>query len=142
MDPLIEARSLLELSREKLRSADYLLRSGFTSDAVSRAYYAAFNAARAVLLMLGSRARTHEGVAHEFGLRVIREGLGDRELGRTLNLLRQAREEGDYAPVFTVSREEAAELVERARSFVSWAERTVELLASGRRVGGEGSEGG
>ncbi len=38
MDPLIEARSPLELSREKLRSADHLLRSGFTSDAVSRAY--------------------------------------------------------------------------------------------------------
>ncbi len=94
MDQLTEARILLELSREKLRSADHLLRSGFLSDAVSRAYYAAFNSARAVLLMLGSHVRTHEGVAYKFGLRVIREGLGDRELGRTLNLLRQAREEG------------------------------------------------
>ena len=51
-----------ESEREKLESARILLRTGRFDDAISRAYYAAFYAARALLLLLGVEARTHEGV--------------------------------------------------------------------------------
>ena len=116
---LTEAEALMERAHERLEAASLLLREGMLADAVSRAYYAAFNAAKAVLLLLGSRPRTHEGLRSEFALRVVRAGLADRRLGRILSKLAEAREEGDYSPVFLLDEGEVRELVDSAREFVS-----------------------
>jgi len=47
----------LEKAKDKLRVAEGLLRDKAYDDAVSRAYYAAFHAAQAVLLTEGLTAR-------------------------------------------------------------------------------------
>ena len=53
-----------ELSRgeKSLQAAEALLALGLFSDAVSRAYYAAFHHACALLLVEGAEPRTHAGV--------------------------------------------------------------------------------
>ena len=59
---------------ECLRAAEHLLEGGFFNDSVSRAYYAAFHWARAVLLTRGLEPRSHRGVIQLLGLHFVKEG--------------------------------------------------------------------
>jgi uncharacterized protein (UPF0332 family) len=52
----------MDKAKEKLQTAQDLLDEGANDDAVSRAYYAAFHAATAVLLTEGLTADTHRGL--------------------------------------------------------------------------------
>jgi uncharacterized protein (UPF0332 family) len=56
------ARAEAALGDDALRAADALLQLGLPNDAVSRAYYAAFHYARALLLLEGLEPKTHRGV--------------------------------------------------------------------------------
>ena len=56
------------------RSAELLLAAGQRADAVSRAYYAAFHYARALLLTLGEEARTHGGLDRLVQRDLVRTG--------------------------------------------------------------------
>ena len=47
--------------------AKRLLQEDFFEDAVSRAYYAMYHAARACLVLEGSAPKTHAGLISEFG---------------------------------------------------------------------------
>ena len=129
MEGLSEAEALLRKAKAKLRSAKLLLEAGELEDAVSRAYYAAFSAARAVLLLLGEEPSTHSGVAFKLWSRLVERGLLEREYARMLNVLREAREEGDYTPAFTLSKEEVRELVEGSERFVRRMEELVEKIS-------------
>ena len=75
------AREMIRKARDKLESAWILFQNSKFEDAVSRAYYAVFFAASAVLYMLGDLPRSHDGLIHLFGLKVIKEGLTDRKYG-------------------------------------------------------------
>ena len=50
-------------------------------------------------------------------------GVCSREYARVLNVLREAREEGDYASAFTLSEEEVTELIEDSERFVKRMEK-------------------
>lgn len=67
----------LNRAEELLRAAGEILRLGFPADCVSRAYYALFHAATAVLLELGVQRSTHRGVWSAFGQFVTKPGLMD-----------------------------------------------------------------
>ena len=114
-----ESIALMKKAESKLEAARVLLNEGKMEDAVSRAYYAAYNAARAILLLLGEEASTHGGVAFKLWTRLVEPGLLEREYARILSRLREAREEGDYTPIFTLSRDEVEELVRDAERFVA-----------------------
>lgn len=62
----------LEEAEEKLNSARLLLESGYFKDAVSRAYYCMYNAARALLLTKDISPRTHKGLIAKFGEEFIK----------------------------------------------------------------------
>ena len=51
-------------------------------DSISRAYYAAFFAVKALLLLLGFYAKTHSRLITLFNLHVIKEGLLPKEIGK------------------------------------------------------------
>ncbi len=57
---------------EDLRTARHDLEGGFVRAAISRAYYAAFHAARAALLTEGESPKSHGGVRNRFGYHFIR----------------------------------------------------------------------
>ncbi|GEM_PF-2083422 len=92
--PTLEGRgesiALMKKAESKSRSAKLLLIEGELEDAVSRAYYAAYNAARAILLLLGEEASTHRGVAFKLWTRPVELGLLDRKYARILSKLREA----------------------------------------------------
>ena len=130
MEGIEEAEALMRKARAKIRSARLLLEAGEFEDAVSRAYYAAFSAAKAVLLLLGEEPLTHAGVPFKLWTRLVEGGLLDREYARILNKLREAREEGDYTPIFTLSEEEVRELVEKADEFVKKMRELIDRMKS------------
>lgn len=91
-----EAEQLLARGREELRAAQALLDAGFPSQALSRAYLAAFDAACAALVSVGDQPRTRPGVVSAFGRRIVSEGGLDHEVGRNLRRLFDDRDYVDY----------------------------------------------
>ena len=69
-----EKRILMERAYEKLEVAKSLFENEFYPDAVSRAYYAMFYAARALLSKKNIYPKTHRGVISQFGLLFVKAG--------------------------------------------------------------------
>lgn len=116
----------LARSRQELGAARLLTEAGFGAQAISRAYFAAFFAAEAALLLLGETRSKHSGVISAFGRRVVREGGLEESTGRFLRSLFERRNEADYgSPPVTVGEAEAA--LRDAEKFVdavgSWMDR-------------------
>ena len=86
----------LEKSEQKLAVARRLLEASDFDDAVSRAYYAAFHAVRALLVTEGQNPTTHHGTVTLFNLLFIKAGKFERELGRFFMNLKDDRETADY----------------------------------------------
>ena len=61
------AKASLERAEKALKSAKLLQENGEHEDAASRAYYAMFHAARALLFNKGISAKTHRGTISIFG---------------------------------------------------------------------------
>ena len=119
--PSREAAALLDRAREDLRAARHSLDGGFVRAAVNRAYYAAFNAARAALLDAGEAPRTHAGVRNRFGLRFVATGAVADELGEVLNLAETLRNRADYEVMATFEARGAADLLEDVERSVAAA---------------------
>ena len=112
----------LAKARAKLRVARELLEHREWDDVVSRAYYAAFHAAQAVLLTEGQQADTHRGLVTLFGLLLVRTGKFDKKWGRFLSNLKDDRETGDYEPVSYLDEETARRALVEAEEFVNVVE--------------------
>ena len=91
--------------------------------AVSRAYYAAFHAAQAVLFLEGIKARTHSGVVNQFGLLLVKSGKVDAKYGKFLSNLKEDREVGDYEVYAPIEEEDARNALKEAEEFVKEMER-------------------
>jgi len=92
----LEAEQIIEKAKRKLKSALILSDKGQTEDVISRSYYAVFHAAKALLLIVGERPRTHNGTLTLFGLKLIKENVVDKKLGKILSEQFQARQVDDY----------------------------------------------
>lgn len=93
----VDVERHLRRGREELRAAQALLDAGFSSQAFSRAYMAAFHAASAALFSIGERPLTRAGVVSAFGRRVVSEGGLEHEVGRNLRRLFDDCDYVDYA---------------------------------------------
>jgi uncharacterized protein (UPF0332 family) len=112
----------LERSREEIEAARLLAGGGFSSQAASRAYYAAFYAAEEALLTMGESRSTHAGVISGFGQAVVREGGLDADCGRILRRLFEGRGRADY-DAEPVEPEQAEEAIADAERFVAAVEK-------------------
>jgi uncharacterized protein (UPF0332 family) len=120
-----EQKESLARSRQELEAARLLAEAGFGAQAISRAYFAAFFAAEAALLLLGETRSKHSGVISAFGRHVVREGGVEESTGRLLRSLFERRNEADYGSL-SVTVEEAEWALRDAEQFVeavaSWIE--------------------
>ena len=105
---------------EALQAAEELLRLGFFNDTVSRAYYAAYHWAKALLLSKGMESKTHRGMVQLVALRFVREGLLPGDAATVLAQLEDAREASDYAASTRFTEQEARDTLERARAFIEF----------------------
>jgi uncharacterized protein len=113
-----DAESLLSLADEMMADAKLLLAEDRMRSSASRAYYAVYNAASAVLHSLGSSPKTHSGTLSEFSRAVVAPGLMDKGAAKTLRQLFELRQACDYNSYYRVDEVVAAELVCRAEEFI------------------------
>jgi uncharacterized protein (UPF0332 family) len=109
-------------ARERAVAARELLAAGHLEPAVSVAYYAMLNAARAALSEGDQHSRTHRGTWHLFRERYAVTDAFDEKLYALAINAQGARERGDYEAV-TPSSAEAKEIVVGADTFVAAVER-------------------
>jgi len=117
---LSEVDDLLKKAQRKLGAAKKLLELGEYEDAVSRAYYCIFHAAKAALASENLFPRTHEGTIREFGLRFVKEKKLPKELGIIFSDARSLRETADYVTKPIVGLEDAKWAVEAAERFLKY----------------------
>jgi uncharacterized protein (UPF0332 family) len=119
---LTKAHSKAAVSRE-------LLANGHWDDTVSLAYFAAFNAAQAVLLTEGLKGETHRGLATLFGLFLGKTGKFEKKWGKFLANLKDDREAGDYDALSYLDEETANRAVKEAEEFVAKVESYLATLS-------------
>jgi len=125
---LKEAKLLLERAESKLSAAKVLLKEGYYDDAVSRAYYSMYFAARALLLTKDIAPKTHKGLISKFGLEFIDTGFIERTYGRALNVAEEDREDADYSITCEITEEEAKTVIEDAKKFIDRINRAVKEM--------------
>ena len=113
-----EIKDLIRKAEKFLTTAEHTLNIGDYDSCVSRCYYAMFFMAEAALLTKGLTASSHKGVISLFGEHFVKTGIFEKALGRALNDAYDKRLTGDYGIGFTVTKEEAIELLKTARDFV------------------------
>ncbi len=125
-----EIRALMDKAKESLEVAKELLHGGHEDFAASRAYYAMFYVAEALLLQLGQSYSKHSQVIAAFGREFSKTGSLDPKFHRWLIDAQDLRNIGDYAIGTHVPRE-------KAEAVCTWAEEFIQ--AAEAHLGGQGS---
>ena len=121
----VDPRNAEEMQDNLLRAEDSLAGSGEMLEngrydiAASRAYYAAFYAARALLLHAGIDRGKHSGVIAAIQQEFVKSGELPAEAGAAIRRLFRLRSVGDYGSPEHVTVDEAREAMELAQCFVS-----------------------
>ena len=113
-----EIAAHLERAEQSIQAARQLASGGYHDFAASRAYYAAFYAATAVLLHEGLELSKHSAVIASIHQRFVKTGKLDQEHGKALNWLFELRGVGDYGGTAHVSRQEVEQALEAAEKFL------------------------
>jgi uncharacterized protein (UPF0332 family) len=113
-----EIAANLERAEQSIRAAKDLVIGGYHDFAASRAYYAAFYGATAVLLSEGLDFNKHSGVIALIHQRFVKTGKLSKEQGKDLNWLFEIRSIGDYGGTAHVSQPQAERAIQAAESFL------------------------
>lgn len=117
-----DVRALLNLARESVSAARLLLDQGYHRFSASRAYYAMFYAAEALLSSRGESYSRHAGVIAAFGREFAKTGEMDPKYHRWLIDAQDLRTTSDYAFLGEPSPAQVEEVLGRAREFVQATE--------------------
>lgn len=112
-----EIKANLERARQAVQAAQELVESGYTDFAASRAYYAAFYAATALLLSEELSFGKHSAVLSFIHKDFVKTGKMSKEHGKNLNWLFELRGVGDYGVTFHVSQQDAKRAIQVATAF-------------------------
>ena len=121
-------KGYIKKAEKKLDAAQRFLKSEDYEDAVSRAYYAAYHVAQALLLTEGQRAETHRGIVTLFGLLFVKTGKFSRNSGKHLSNLKDDRESGDYDVFSYIDKETAETALIEAKEFLSEGKQYLEKI--------------
>lgn len=118
-EPELEIAAYLERAEQSIQAAKELVRNGYYDFAASRAYYAAFYGATALLLSEGLDFSKHSAVIAALHQRFVKAGRLSQEQGKDLNWLFEIRSVGDYGGTAHVSQPEAERAIEAAEKFLT-----------------------
>lgn len=125
-----EQELLLQKARENLKAARLLIQEELANIAASRAYYAMFYIAEALLLNRNLAFSSHSAVIAAYGKEFARTKELDPKFHRYLITSQDIRQTGDYGVESNVSAEEAFQVINWAQEFLSAAERVLGKNAS------------
>ena len=113
-----DVERLLQKGRRSLEAARSLLRERYFDFAVSRAYYAMFYHAEALLLSRGFEAGSHAGVIGLLHREFVRTGRLPHVHGAALEGAWKDRTRADYQADTVFTEEDARLAVDRAEAFL------------------------
>lgn len=116
-----EQQALVNKAQRSLEAAQNLIEQGFYDFAVSRAYYAMFYLAEALLDGEGLSFSSHAAVISAFGQYLARPGKVTTELHRQLIDAQAQRTRADYDPYPDLSQSDAEMLINQAQAFLAVA---------------------
>lgn len=108
---------LMEKAKEKLDAAKDLLDDGHYADALSRAYYSMFFAARALLSTKNLYPRTHRGLISKIAEEFVKTGKLSQTLFRDFASTQEEREKADYGIMSDILKDDAEEAITAAEKF-------------------------
>ncbi len=117
-----EIRALIAKAKTSLEVAEGLVRDGHFGFGASRAYYAMFYVAEALLARIGQSYTSHSAVVAAFGKEFAKTGRLDAEFHRWLVDAADIRNVGDYGLEVEVSEEQARSVCTWAHDFIRAAE--------------------
>jgi uncharacterized protein (UPF0332 family) len=117
-----EEEALLTRARESLRAAQIMIREDLANIAASRAYYALFYVAEALLLSRSLAFSSHSAVIAAFGKEFSRSEVFDPKFHRYLIASQNLRQTGDYGLEQNVSLSDAIQVADWADEFLAVAE--------------------
>ena len=116
-----------EKARKKLASAEKIYTANLYEDAISRAYYAMFHAAKALLLTRHIEISTHSGVINLLGKHFVKSKQLEIIYAKMLTYAKELRENGDYETEVELSSEDAEQVLKDARDFLKKVEELINL---------------
>ena len=114
-----EIEKLIKMSEENLKSSKILYGAGLYKDSISRAYYAMFHSAKALLLTKDINPKKHSGTIKMFGLHFVNEGLIEKIYAKILTKGYEMMEMADYSVIYEPSKEECQNIIYSAEEFVN-----------------------
>jgi uncharacterized protein (UPF0332 family) len=126
----VNGKDYLKAARERLKSAEVLLKAGSYGDSVSRSYYAFLDAATAALLTKNLIPRSHAGAITLFSLHFIKSGIMEKKYATWFKRIKKDREEADYKHKKKFSRKDAGEILKEAEEFVGIIRKLLPKLLS------------
>ena len=117
-----ELDDLLAKARESIEAAELLWQWKYYGYAASRAYYAMFYLASALLASQGQSYSSHGAVQAAFGKEFAKSQKLDPKFHRWLLDAQDSRNTGDYGIGVSLSAQQAAEICQWARTFLQAAE--------------------
>jgi uncharacterized protein (UPF0332 family) len=115
---------------EALEEADLLFSAKKLPGAISRAYYATFHYARALLLLIDVEPKTHGGLVRLLQANFVRSGKLPPEIAASFSKLMSLRQDADYTAEYVFTEDMVRSEIETARHFVAAA---AAILAAGSR---------
>jgi len=120
MNPEIEA--LITKAKKSLGPARSLIKDSYFDFAASRAYYAMFYVAEALLAVVGQSYSKHSGVISAFGREYAKTGKLDSKFHRWLIDAQDFRNIGDYGLEAHITKDDANLVCDWAQEFIESAE--------------------
>ena len=120
-----EQSQLPAKAEENIAAAHTLMDRGFAEIGASRAYYAMFYLAAAMLLEKNKRFRKHSAVMAAFGHEITQPGILPAEVHGWLLDAAKARHTSDYRTDRPISQDEIADHIERAERFLEEVRRVL-----------------
>lgn len=117
-----EVAELLDKARRSIRTAGKILKDGEVDFAGSRAYYAMFYVAEALLLNKGLAFSSHSAIIANFGKEFAKTNILHPKFHNYLIKAQDRRNIGDYAIGSHLTREEVQEMLKWAKEFLKAAE--------------------
>jgi uncharacterized protein (UPF0332 family) len=90
-----------------------------TEPQLNRAYYAALNAVRAILVLEGANPETHEGAVTLLSLRFIKTGVLPVEIIKKFKILLSRRTDVDYGDFDTIDANDAEDSLRSAEELIT-----------------------
>jgi uncharacterized protein (UPF0332 family) len=123
-----DQEALFSKAQETLRAAKLLATNDLFDSAASRAYYAMFHSAGALLLGKGLSFSKHGSLLAAFGQHLVKTGEVEAKFHRYLINAQDNRIEGDYSAQSSLTQTQVETMIAQAEEFLVMTEQLLSKL--------------